>query len=327
MKIFLTGSTGFMGHELLKELRARGHEVTALVRSPGKAALPDGLRVVKGSVEDPATYRGELAGHDVVAHVAALVKMWARDRSDFDRTNVQGTESLVLAAAEAGVPKVVYASSFMALGPSDDRPLAEDDPRTTQRTHNDYERTKHAADRIARRLIEQGAPLFVLYPGVIYGPGHLTHGNIVARSVVQFLRGRMPFGIEIRDWSYAYVGDVVSGFVRVIETEAPSRRYILGGDNKSGAEFYAALQRVTGKKPPRVNIPLPMAKVAGRAEHLLAELTGREPSLLTHEVADIYARSWAYDSSRAIRELGYTITPLEEGLRRMVSWLRTAGHL
>ena len=55
------------------------------------------------------------------------------------------------------------------------------------------------------------------------------------------------------------------------------------------------------------------------------QLFGREPKLLTHEVVNVYKRSWAYDSSRAIRELGYEITPLEEGLARMVGSQRQQG--
>jgi farnesol dehydrogenase len=328
MRIFITGATGFLGNELLKDLHARGHEIAALIRSPERATgFPAGVRLVPGSIEDAASYRNALAGQDALVHVAAVVKMWARDRSEFDRVNVQGTEDILRAAADAGVGRLVYASSFMALGPSNGEPLAEDDARRTETWHNDYERTKHLADVRARSLIEEGLPLRVIYPGVIYGPGNLTHGNIIARNLVPFLNGRMPFGASIKTWSYAYVQDVVSGFVRIVEGDPPSRRYILGGDNRSGEEFYRALHAASGIRPPRFNVPPALATVAGLSEYALAELTGREPKLLTHEVARIYRRSWSYDSSRAIRELGYSITPLEEGLTRMVEWLRREGHV
>jgi farnesol dehydrogenase len=328
MRVFLTGATGFLGHELLEGLHARKHEITALVRSPERAAgFPAGVRQVQGSIEDPESYRGALAGHDVLVHAAALVKMWRRDRRDFDRVNVEGTETIIRAASDAGLRKIVYVSSFIALGPSNGAPLREDDPRRVATFHNDYERTKHLADGIARRLIEQGYPLYVVYPGVIYGPGNLTDGNLVARNVIPFLNGRMPFGVSIKDWSYAFVQDVVQGFLKIIEGPPPSRRYILGGDNRSGGEFYQALFEATGKRPPRWNIPLGVAAAAGYGEYLLAQIFGREPRMLTHEVARVYGRSWTYDSSRAMREIGYTITPLKEGLARMVAWLRKAGHV
>ena len=325
MRLLLTGGTGFLGHELLKTLRARGHEVTALVRSASRAtAFPAGVRLVEGAVESGA-WHGELRGHDAVVHVAAVVKMWARDRREFDRVNVEGTDALVRAALDAGVGRVVYASSFMALGPSNGAPLKEDDPRRTAHTHNDYERTKHLADQVARKWIAEGAPLYVAYPGVIYGPGNLTAGNIVARSVAMILRGLMPVALPLKAWSYSYVDDVVGGFVRLVESTPPSHRYILGGDNRTGAEFHEALFEASGKRPPRVTMPLALAKAAGYGEWLLAEALGREPTLLTHQVADIYARAWAYDSSLAERELGYRVTPLRDGLRRLVEWLRAEG--
>ncbi|MGH9797825.1 MAG: NAD-dependent epimerase/dehydratase family protein, partial [Candidatus Polarisedimenticolia bacterium] len=323
MRLFLTGATGFLGQELLKELHARRHHLTALVRSPQRASgFPSGVRLVPGSIEEPGSYRSALAGHDAFVHVAALVKMWTRDRKQFDRVNVEGTEQAIRAAADAGVRKFVYVSSFIALGPSNGAPLTEEDPRRTAVCHNDYERTKLLADRIARRYIGQGYPLYVLYPGVIYGPGSLTDGNLVAKNLIPFLNGTMPFGVAIKSWSYAFVQDVVGGLVKVIEGEPPSRRYILGGDNRSGEEFYRAIQEVTGRRPPRFNIPLGVASLTGWGEYLLAELFGREPKMLTHEVVRVYKRSWTYDSSRAIHELGYRITPLREGLARLVAWLK-----
>jgi farnesol dehydrogenase len=328
MRVFLTGGTGFLGHELLRALRARRHEVTALIRAPEAAAtLPAGVEPIVGGVERPESYRAALAGHEAVVHAAALVKMWARDRSEFDRVNVFGTERLIRAASEAGVTKILSTSSFIALGPSNGRPLREDDPRRTADVHNDYERTKVQADETARRLIAEGLPLYVLYPGVIYGPGNLTDGNLVARNIIPVLNGTMPFGMSILAWSYAYIDDVVAGFMNVLEGTPPSRRYILGGDNRTGPEFYAALEKASGRKPPAFNIPLGVAAAAGYGEYLLAQLFGRPPKMLTHEVVRIYRRAWTYDSARATAEIGYTITPLEEGLRRLVAWLRKVGKV
>jgi nucleoside-diphosphate-sugar epimerase len=137
----------------------------------------------------------------------------------------------------------------------------------------------------------------------------------------------MPFGLSILTWSYAFIKDVVRAFIRIIEEPTPSNRYILGGDNQSGQEFYGTLRDVSGKKPPSMNIPMPVAKLAGYSEYLLAELFGREPSMLTHQVVEIYKHHWAYDSARAQRELGYTITPLKEGMRELVTWLRDSGYV
>jgi NAD+-dependent farnesol dehydrogenase len=215
----------------------------------------------------------------------------------------------------------------MALGPSDGRPLTEEDPRRTDHFHNDYERTKYLGDQVARKLQSEGHPVKIIYPGVIYGPGNLTDGNIIAKNIIPLLNGKMPFGLGILTWSYSYVADVIEAFLKVVESETPSGRYILGGDNRSGEEFYRDLSEVSGKKPPAMNIPMGMAKMAGFSEYLLAQLFGREPKMLTHEVVEIYKHSWAYDSNRAQKELGYRITPLKSGLAAMIEWLRASGYV
>lgn len=328
MNIFITGATGFLGFEVLKGLHARKHRLTALVRSPQRAShFPSDIELVPGAVEDPAAYRNALKGQDAFVHIAALVKMWVRDKKEFDRVNVEALQNAIQAAADAGIPKFIYTSSFIALGPSNGEPLCEEDAHRTDHFHNDYERTKYMGDQAARRFLQQGYPLYILYPGVLYGPGNLTDGNIVAKNIIPFLNGRMPFGLAIQVWSYVFVQDVVQAFIKVIEEEAPSHRYILGGENQSGAEFYQTLYQVTGKKPPRVNIPMSMAAVAGYGEYLLAQLFGRQPALMTHEVVRIYQHSWAYDSGLAKKELGYRITPLKEGLIQMVGWLKNAGYV
>lgn len=328
MNIFITGSTGFLGHEVLKGLHARGHRLTALVRSPQRVSdFPQEVRLVPGAVEDLPSYRAALQGQDVFVHVAALVKMWARDRTEFDRVNVEALDSMLNASADARIRKFLYTSSFVALGPSNGEPVREDDPRRIDHFHNDYERTKYLGDQVARRFLREGYPLTIVYPGVIYGPGNLTDGNIIAKNLIPFLNGRMPFGLAIKVWSYTFVQDLVRAFVAIIEGNPASPRYILGGDNQSGPDFYRTLYEITGKKPPAVNIPMTMALAAGYGEYLLAQWFGREPTRLTHEVVRIYEHSWAYDSSLAQRDLDYRITPLEEGLGRMVDWLKSAGHV
>jgi len=327
MKIFITGATGFLGGQLLGALHQRNHEITALVRSPEKASFPDGVNLVKGAVENMDSFRASLNSQNVFVNVAALVKMWVPDPSEFDRVNVQAVENAIRGCADAGVSKFVHVSSFMALGPSNGKPISEIDARRSNRFHNDYERTKYLGDQVARRYQNEGYPVKIVYPGVIYGPGNLTAGNIIAKNIIPLLNGKMPFGLGIQTWSYAFVEDVVQAILKVIEGELPSPRYILGGDNRSGEEFYSDLAQVSGRKPPAMNIPMGMAKMAGYCEYFLARIFGREPSMLTHEVVEIYKHSWAYDSSLAQKELGYQITPLKTGLAAMVAWLRSSGYV
>jgi farnesol dehydrogenase len=157
---------------------------------------------------------------------------------------------------------------------------------------------------------------------VIYGPGELTDANLVVKLAADHLNGRVPgiVGPGDRLWSYAYVDDVARGHVAALERGRSGERYFLCGENVSMNGFFERLQRLTGKRPPRLHIPYAAATFTGALMYLWAELTGQPPQL-THEVVGVFREHWAYSSAKAERELGYAPISLEEGLRRTLAWL------
>jgi farnesol dehydrogenase len=322
VRVLVTGVSGFLGGRIAHALSIAGHEVRGLVRDPGRwTGRPTGAHAVTGDVTDLATMRSAAAGCDAIIHAAALVKTWVKDRSAFDRTNVGGLRNALDAAAAAGA-KLIYTSSFIALGPSDGTTLHEESPRAPGTPANDYERTKWAADRLAREAAAAGASIVRLYPGVVYGPGSLTEGNHLVQNLVKHAHGKLPgmLGAGDRRMCFAFVEDVASGFAAALERAAPGAAYILGGENRTLAELFSAFERETGIPPPRVKIPFAVARVVGKLQRWRAEAFGTEPEL-TDEVVEIYRREWAYSSERAMRELGYRVTPFDEGIARTVAWL------
>jgi farnesol dehydrogenase len=328
MKVLVTGVTGFLGGRVALALAARGHAVRGFVRDPARwAGRPPSAEAVTGTMTDPASIRAAARGCDAIVHAAAFVKTWAKDKSEYDRVTVDGLR-LVLEAAKEAKARLIYTSSFIALGPTDGRVFDEDTPRASETTHNDYERSKLAADRIAREAARAGASIVRLYPGIVYGPGSLTAGNHVVQNLLLHARGKLPgiLGAGDRRMCFAYVEDVTAGFAAALERAADGSAYILGGDNRTLVDLFAAFQEETGIAPPRIKIPYAVARMVGRFQRWRAEIFGVEPEL-TDEVVRIYAREWSYSSDRAIRELAYHTTPLEEGVAKTVAWLRAAGEL
>jgi NAD+-dependent farnesol dehydrogenase len=329
MKILLTGATGFLGRRLAAELAPR-HELRLLVRrGSSRERFPPGVELAEGDVTDRASLDRAAAGRDAVIHAAALVKILA-PREEFDRVNVGGLDNVLAAAEAAGtVERFVYVSSFMALGPTESAAGGTLDESAEVRDRawiNDYERTKALADRRARRAIQEGAPVTIVYPGVIYGPGELTEGNIIARHVLDLANRRLPalLGRPERRWNYVFVDDAARGVALALERGRPGSRYVLGGENVTLGEFYAQVERLTGVPVPKLRLPDGVARAAGGAQKAWARLRGARGGTpkLTPDLVEVYRHDWAYSSARAESELGYRPRPLAEGLAATVDWLK-----
>ena len=325
MRVLLTGATGFLGGRVALALADGGHALTLLARRPGALGpLPAGVTAVQGDMLDAASLSRALDGCDALVHCAALVKRWARDRSEFDRVNVEATDRLFDLALERRVVRIVYCSSFIALGPTDGT-TGDEDTVHDGRPRNDYERTKRLSDTHARARQALGEPLVVVYPGVVYGEGRLTDGNILAGAARDLLRGRFPgtVGPGDRRQCLACADDVARGFALALEHARPGSRYVLGGENVTVREVVDLIAAAGGVRAPRRAIPYGVAAVLGRLLRWQAGVTGIAP-LLTDEEVEIYRHEWAYSSARAERDLGYTVTPARAGIERMVRWLQDA---
>jgi farnesol dehydrogenase len=311
MTVLVTGGTGYLGRAVVRALAARGHEVVVFARSATASGLPG--RLVDGDVRDRDAFDRAAAGCDALCHSAALVSIWRRRHADFDDVNVGGLQNAIAIAKAHHIPRLLYTSSFVALPPRGrNEPMAA----------NDYQRTKLAADRVADQAVADGVPLTRVYPGVVYGPGSFTEGNLVGRLIDDHLHRRLPgvIGPENR-WSFAFVDDVAAGHCAALEHGTSGGRYALGGENAPQARLFELVRELTGRRPP-LRIPFPVAIALGAAEELRVTLFGGTP-LVTRGAVDIFRHDWSLDSSSAVRELGYTITPLADGIRRT---LESLGH-
>ena len=328
MKVLVTGGTGFLGKNVARRLAARGHALRMLTRSGSDlAGLPEGAEIARGDVTDLDSLRRAAAGCEAVLHMAALVKVWVPDPSRFEAVNVGGLRN-VLEAARGASARLVYTSSFIAVGPAGPAPVDEAQVHPGTGYRNPYERTKAEADVVARAAAAAGQDVVLLYPGVIYGPGDMTEGNLVAKLVADRMNGRLPglIGPGDRLWSYAFAEDVAEGHALALEKGRAGQRYFLCGENRTLTELFALLQEVAAVSPPRLHIPYAMASVLGHGMRLWAELTGLPPQMTAGEVG-VFREHWAYSSAKAERELGYRSRPLREGLAATVGWLRQTGRV
>lgn len=311
MRVLVTGGTGYLGAAIVRALHARGHVPVVFARRAASAALP-GI-AIEGDVRDRRALLVAASRADAIVHTAALVSIWRPDPREFDAVNVGGLANVLDVARAQAVRRIVYTSSFMALPPAGaGAPLEA----------NDYQRTKVRALETARAAAAAGDPVVITLPGVVYGPGPETEGNLVARLVRDHLRGRLPglVGAD-RPWSFAYVDDVAAAHVEAVERAGARGEYVLGGENAPQMRTFEILRDLTGRPLPR-RLPLAAAHAAGAAYELRARWLGRPP-LLTRGAVRIFAGDWSLDSARSVAELSYRVRPLREGLQLLLDALGT----
>lgn len=310
MNVLVTGGTGYLGRAVVSAISARGHTVVLFSRGASGSSVPG--RPIDGDIRDADAVHAAAEGCHAIVHLAALVSVWRPRARDFDEININGLRNVLAAARTAGVRKVLYASSFLALPPSDST-----DPLQA----NDYQRTKVVAEQVALGAERAGIPLIRLHPGVVYGPGEITEGNLVGRLIRDHLDRRLPGLVGAsRIWSYAYIDDVAQAFVEALERGRAGTHYRLGGENVPQMRVFEIVRRLTGRALPW-RVPYVAASAIGAAAELRARLTGAPPPL-TRGTVDIFRHDWALDSTDAERDLGYRITPLDEGIAQTIASIR-----
>ena len=303
MRVLVTGGTGYLGAAIVRALLRHGHTPVTFARGASRSGTPGDF--VDGDIRDRDAVARAARGADAVCHTAALVSIWRRRPQEFDEINIGGLQTVLSVCAELNIPRVVYTSSFLARAPAGaSAPLSA----------NDYQRTKVAARDIVRDAAKRGAPIFALLPGVIYGPGAATEGNLVGRLVADHLAGRLPgiVGAD-RQWSFSYVDDVADAHVAALTHGEPGREYLVGGENAPQMRLFEMLRALKGTPLPR-RIPYAVASAIGAVEEARARLLGRPP-LITRGAVEIFRHDWPLDSRESTETLGYRFRPLAEGLR------------
>ena len=320
MRAFVTGGTGFIGGRMVERLLDDGWDVSALVRSPERAArIRDrGATLVLGDVTEPETFEDAMKGADALFHLAAYCALGVSDRELMRRINVGGTEAILRAAGEASVPRILYCSSIAALGSGPQGSVGDE----TREHHGDfpsiYEESKWFAHEIALGLVKDGLPIVSVMPGAVYGPGDVSFISVLLGL---YARRRLVV-CSFRDavCSWVHVDDVVDGMVRAVEKAPAGETYVLGGDNESIGGLLERVAPYTGIKPPRVWVPGWVTRASMPLSPLFSRLLKQAPGAV-RDGTKLLSGSIAFSSAKAERDFGYRFRPVEEGLPQYIETL------
>lgn len=320
MKAFVTGGTGFIGRHVVSKLVERGYDVYGLARSEKSAAVLSklGAKAVYGNILDRESMREGMQGSDVVFHIAGWYKIGSRDWMRAESINVAGTRHVLSLAHELGVPKIIYTSSVAVFGNTKGQ-LADENFYQGGPFATEYDRTKWLAHyKVARPLIDKGAPIIIVMPGVIYGP---HDHDLVGELMVQFYKSRL-FVVPGSDFiaTYAHVEDVAEGHILAAEKGRIGESYILAGPAVPLGEVVDFWGQLTGKPVPLIRIPsrflvplAPLLDVIGSVIPL--------PDMLSAEAARLLDVSYMARSDKARAELGWRTRSMQEGMGDTFRWI------
>jgi len=323
VSILITGSTGFIGKQLVKKLHELGHKLKLLVRESSDITPFEELNNIEyiiGDVRDNDSLNNAVNGVDVIYHLAAYTGIWAKNKSIYYDINVKGTENIVNLALEKK-KKVIYLSSFTALGPTSSEPV--DENHENEKFCMEYERSKCEAKKLVEEFISKGLRVTTFYPGIVYGPGDF---NIFGRMLYDIMRGKiLPLGLCPGKGEsvacFSYLNDVVDCLAKVVENEDISGEdFILGGENVKFVEYLNLIAEISRDKKAK-KIPMWIAKTYAWLLEIKARITKKTP-FLTRDAINAIKYHRSYSSEKAINKLNYKITPLKEGLEETIKWYK-----
>ncbi len=302
---------------MARQLRDRGDDVVCLVRSPEKAAgLSEiGCRLISGDLGDRDAIREGMEGRDGAIHAAAMYEVGipASQRPAMYEANVVGTENVLGAAREAGIPKIVYVSTCGAFGNTHHEIVDESYEHPGENFTSYYEQTKVEAHRTAKRMIAEGLPCTIVQPGGVYGPGDTSQlGDLIE----QFLAGKMPL-IPFPELGLclAHVEDTAAGIVLALDRGGPGETYVLAGPPTTMRDAIGVLAAISGRKAPKHAVPTALMKAMTPIGPLVGRMMGQPPNLRELISSADNVTFWA-TNEKAVADLGFAPREIEEGIRQ-----------
>lgn len=321
MKAFVTGGTGFIGSYLIRRLVQKGYQVSALVRSPQDAAAfeASGVRAVIGDIRERESLRAGMTGSDVVFHAAAWYKIGAKDWQTAEAINVEGTRNVLSLAHELGVARIVYTSTVAVFGDTRGIVASETSPAPGEPFLTEYDRTKWRAHFLAAvPLMAQGAPVIIVMPGAVYGPGD---GSQMGQMLEWFYRGRFPlFPAPDLSITLAHVEDIVEGHILAAERGRPGESYILAGPTFNMRQVVELWAEISGRPAPLLYLPPALVKPFAPLMAWLNRFVAL-PELLSAEAIKMTGASYLARSDKARQELGWQTRPVVDGLQATLAHL------
>lgn len=327
MTTFITGGTSSIGRVLLKELHCQNETMKVLVRRSSNLTglMLEGVEFVYGDVTDAKAVLAGMAGCEKVIHMAAVVGGDVPEE-EWWRVNRDGTRNVLDSAVKLSVQSMVQVSSLSVLGSTEPGEIA-DETRTInpQRHTNLYQKTKFAADELAREFSARGLPVKIVYPGFGFGCSFASsHPSMQDQTLLRMAAGKpcAVMGDGKNKLLLAYYNDTVQGIMLAHLHGQKGEGYILGNEALTFPEIWERVARVLGKNPPTRRIPLKFLK--GISTFSGAVL---RKQIFPADFFDMIGLNWNFSNQKAKNELGWQPLTFSSAIQKTWEAYQFSGWL
>ena len=324
MRILVTGATGLLGNNLVRQAIDDGHRVVALVRSKDRPiALMDlDVELAHGDVTDLDSVLKAAVGVDAILHSAAQIHLGWSQRELSQRVNVEGTRAVTVAARREN-SKLVHVSTVNTLAIGNREGTTDEDSQHDGQVPCTYVKSKRDAENITVQAAQQGLEACVVHPGFMLGPWDWKPSS--GRMIIEVGKRWTPLapsgGCSVCD-----VRDVARGVLFAMERGAKGRHYILAGENMTYLQLWTKIAKVCKKRSPMSIMRFPTRILVGMLGDIATQLRGVETDINSAALR-MSSQFHCYSSQRAYDELGYSVRPADDAIADAYSWFEANGYL
>lgn len=322
MSILITGATGFIGNKLALQLADEGDLIHVLARNQSSSLQHPNIKIFKGDLSDKVSINQAMKGCKKVYHCAAFAKAWTKDIQEIFKTNVDGSVNIMEAALQSGVEKIVVTSSCGVTGAALDSPTNEDSDRKVPYRSN-YELSKKMQEDAIASFVKKGLDVVIVRPSKVYGPGVISSNMSLNATISRFIQkgvAFIPFPYKLKA-NFSFIDDVVLGHRLAMEKGKCGEKYIIGGHNISFYDFFKIVRKFQDNQGWLIPVGKNFVLLLGNIQNYIYKLGGKEPAFSNTNIDSLYC-NYLFSSNKAIQELGYKITPLEEALRLTFNYFK-----
>ncbi len=325
--VFITGGTGLLGSNIIRELLARKYRVTALVEPKidpftiNKLAI----RIVTGDILNPDTYEEAMSSCDFVIHAAASTAIWPNRSEIVNRINIDGTQNICNSVKKLGIKKMVHVGTANTFGfGSKENPGNETTEFNSSGYGLDYIDSKHTVHHwILDQVANHKLPAVIVNPTFMIGPNDSKPSS--GEMIRSFYQGKVA-GYTPGGRNFIYACDAAVGVVNAIEKGQIGESYILGNQNLNYKDFFEIAGRVLNRKPPRFSPPKWLMLLVANINAAIARVGGFAPRLYPVMVTIAFDEQF-FSSAKAVKEIDLPQTPIDQAILECFTWLKENNYL